>query len=393
MTENKEEIAERILAKETLLSPNRKLLRQFDTELKVNGYMISTRNAYLRTLELLDRVTRKSFEKLTKEEMMEYLRARAHHKSPRQKKEIKKFFSWLYKLPKGQYPECVSWIKAGNSIKKKLPEEMLTQEDILKLIRACNNARDRAIVSLLYESGARISELIRNIRIKDLRFDQLIRMKKKDGNYVELVPLMLDGKTGQRQIFVSDSIQYIREWINLHPHADNRDCYLFVNRTTGTPIIGLNFAEKLLKLLAKKAGIKKRIHPHLFRHSRATHLAKHMTEQEMKVYFGWSGGSRMPATYTHLSGADLLEKIKKIHGIEKQEDDESPLEALNCFKCGEINQPSNSFCKKCQTPLSTNKAFEELDKQNKRMKFLDKMMTMADDGNKDWLALKKELFD
>jgi integrase len=70
-----------------------------------------------------------------------------------------------------------------------------------------------------------------------------------------------------------------------------------------------------LKKLAKKAGIKKRIHRHLFRHSRATYMADYLTEAQMNVYFGWIQGSEMPSVYVHLSGRDIDDAILKANGI------------------------------------------------------------------------------
>lgn len=75
-----------------------------------------------------------------------------------------------------------------------------------------------------------------------------------------------------------------------------------------------------LQRIAKKAGISKQIHPHLFRHSRATYMANYLTEAQMNVYFGWAQGSDMPGVYVHLSGRDVDDAILKANGvIEKEE--------------------------------------------------------------------------
>ena len=66
---------------------------------------------------------------------------------------------------------------------------------------------------------------------------------------------------------------------------------------------------KVFKKIARKAGIEKKVYPHLFRHSRATQLARYLTEMEMKIFFGWSKNSNMPSVYVHLSGRDIDEKI------------------------------------------------------------------------------------
>ncbi len=54
---------------------------------------------------------------------------------------------------------------------RKLPEEILTEEDIRKMINAAYNTRDKAIVSVLYESGCRVGEFL-CMKIKNVQFDR-----------------------------------------------------------------------------------------------------------------------------------------------------------------------------------------------------------------------------
>ncbi|MDI6806991.1 MAG: zinc ribbon domain-containing protein [Candidatus Aenigmarchaeota archaeon] len=99
----------------------------------------------------------------------------------------------------------------------------------------------------------------------------------------------------------------------------------------------------------------------MFRHTRATHLAKHLTEQELKVFFGWTMGSNMPSTYVHLSGQDIEDKILALNGIKKIEKEEIPkIPTKKCPKCGETNSIGNKFCIKCETPLDL-KVVEEIE--------------------------------
>ena len=61
--------------------------------------------------------------------------------------------------------------------------------------------------------------------------------------------------------------------------------------------------------------IKKKIYPHLLRHSRLTELAKELTEQELKVFAGWVAGSNMAQIYVHLSGSDVSNKLLSNAGL------------------------------------------------------------------------------
>jgi ribosomal protein L40E len=102
---------------------------------------------------------------------------------------------------------------------------------------------------------------------------------------------------------------------------------------------------KIIKKAAEKAGIKKKVFPHILRHSRATFLANHLTEQQMNIYFGWVQGSDMPSIYVHLSGRDIESAVRAVYGLEEEE--KKTIKPAKCPRCGEINTPQARFCHKC----------------------------------------------
>jgi len=81
------------------------------------------------------------------------------------KKTLKKFFKWASKS------ELVNWFSLKNIETKVSQQDLITQEEFEATIGVCRNSRDRALISLLYESGARIGE-IGSMRIKDVSFDE-----------------------------------------------------------------------------------------------------------------------------------------------------------------------------------------------------------------------------
>ncbi|MCI0564101.1 MAG: hypothetical protein MN733_36965 [Nitrososphaera sp.] len=110
----------------------------------------------------------------------------------------------------------------------------------------------------------------------------------------------------------------------------------------------------ILQRLARVAGIKKRVNPHVFRHSRATYLANHLTEAQMKEYFGWIQASDMAAVYVHLSGRDVDNAVLKVYGITKeQETEKSILTPKTCDRCQLRNPSDNKFCSRCGITLDT----------------------------------------
>lgn len=169
-----------------------------------------------------------------------------------------------------------------------LPEEILMEEDIDRMVEYCDNERNRSLAALLYESGCRIGEFL-NLKVSNVMFD-------KNGAII-----IVDGKTGQRRIRIVKYAKLLAR-MTMFRERDER-------------VFNLNYAnaKKILKGMARKAGVKKRVNPHMFRHARATHLAKHLTEAQMKEFFGWYQGSEMAGVYVHLSGRDIDDVILKVY--------------------------------------------------------------------------------
>jgi len=251
---------------------------------------------------------------------------------------VRKLYKWL--RDSEDYPPEVKWIRPGNKKlpRMKLPEELLTEDDVVRLINATQNVRNKAFVSMIYETGCRIGEIL-FIRLKHISFDQYGAQ------------IVVDGKTGRRRIRIISSVPYLTEWINKHPSKDNPEAYLWMCRKN--KVLSYGAITRTLEILGEKAGIKKRLNPHNFRHSRATYLANHLTEAQMKEYFGWVQASDMASVYVHLSGRDVDSAILKVYGMSQNNNnkEESVLRPKDCPRCQENNPATNKFCFKCGMPL------------------------------------------
>jgi len=290
---------------------------------------------------------------------------------------IKKLYKWLRESE--DYPEEVKWIKPSNrnTGRIKLPEEILTEEDVKKLISVASNPRDRAFIAMLYESGCRIGEIL-FLRIRHIAFDRYGAQ------------IMVNGKTGPRRIRIISSVPYLTEWLNRHPDRKDPDSYVWLG---AQGLIGYNRASCIIKSLGKKTGIKKRLYPHIFRHSRATHLANYLTEAQMKEYFGWVQASDMASIYVHLSGRDVDDALlSRVYGVKKVDktEDKHFLPRV-CPRCGEINPPTNRFCSKCGMVLDEETMVDIIKRDEERRKadrILDELI--KDKEFKDMLLRKLE---
>lgn len=298
------------------------------------------------------KITRKDIEKFLEEWSFKYSKSYVFT----MKRKIKPFFRWVYGMDvKDGYPEVVDWIYCGkkSDMRRDLPE-ILTMEEIQKMIEVCSNFRDRAIVSILYESGCRASEIL-DLKINGLVFDEYG------------IKVVVNGKTGSRRLRLVSCVHDVKQWLNVHPRKNEDDAALFCALTKnnmGNPL-GDSSLDFIISQIKKRASLKKRVYPHLFRHTRATHLAKHLSEQELKVYFGWSKTSNMASVYIHLSGKDVENKILALNGIKTRDTGKPPVvPSSKCYKCGEINSIGNKFCFKCDAPL-TSKSIQKVENVKK----------------------------
>ncbi len=90
----------------------------------------------------------------------------------------------------------------------------------------------------------------------------------------------------------------------------------------------------MLRKVSKRAGITRRIYPHLFRHTRATILASKITEAPLEAQMGWVPGTKQMATYVHLSGKQTDMAILKAYGVEIKDNAIAEPMPVKCPRCG-----------------------------------------------------------
>lgn len=190
--------------------------------------------------------------------------------------------------------------------KKILPDILSFQEieTIIEKVDTGTNegARNRAILETLYSCGLRVTELI-NLKISFLYLDVgFIRVIGK-GDKERLIPI------GEM------AIKYIRIYkdnIRIHvPSIKGFEDILFLNRRGRTLSRVMIFI--IIKELALKAGIKKNISPHTFRHSFATHLVE--GGADLRAVQEMLGHESITTTeiYTHLDREYLRDTLHRFH--------------------------------------------------------------------------------
>ena len=331
---------------------NRKKIAEFTERCKADGMKPASITKDLFSLRFIGRNIKKNFRDANKKDIIRVKSSiEAQNWTDKTKHNhgvaLKKFYKWLYGLEeKGQYPKVVSWVETTEKKSRdRLPEEFVNEDELERMMQAADNQRDKAFTLLLFETGARIGEML-NVKIKHIVFEESIGL------------IMLNGKTGMRRCTIVASVPILAQFIDVHPLKNDPDSFLFLtkhNRMNGSKgYVQLTYAgaNKVLKALAERAGIKKRIHPHLFRHSSATRAAKFLTEAQMKAYYGWTRGSDMPGLYTHLSQRDVQDSILKMNGIDTGVKHQVKATIMVCRACKNRNSPGSKFCNVCGTILT-----------------------------------------
>ena len=162
--------------------------------------------------------------------------------------------------------------------------------------------RNRAMLEMLYGSGIRVSELI-NLSLSNLFFEEnLIRVTGK-GNKQRLVPM---GKFTKKFILF-----YINDSRTLQKIDSVYQDIVFLNRNG--KILTRQMIFTIIKQLALKANIKKKIGPHTFRHSFATHLLENGADlRTIQILMGHENITTTEV-YTHLDTQHLRSVIERFH--------------------------------------------------------------------------------
>jgi len=240
------------------------------------------------------------------------------------------------------YPDEVRWLR--KTIKKSDEREKpyFTDQEAEAMIKAAGSVMRKAFIAVRHEAGPRPGEGLL-MRVGDVQFDDagaLLHIRR--------------GKTGSRTVRLISSVPYLADYLSTHPYRNDPQAPIWLTTSTNHLNEPLSWVapNRIVKEVAAEAGIKKpRATLYMFRHGSATRNAKYLTDSELKLLYGWSGSSRMPAVYVHLSGGDLDEKYQSVYSGKHVETPRPEFAPTICPRCKEKAAPGMLYCPKCATPL------------------------------------------
>lgn len=348
---------ERFLNRLKAESPaNYRHVQQYASFLQASNRNPRTMYRQMFALSITFRFLKKDAKKATKNDLVAVIGAinQLTEYKPATKDKVRVVTKQFYKHLLGDdefYPEQVRWLKSQRPREERFKSgDLLTEEEIKRMIDASDEVRDRALVAVLFDTGARPAEIL-DMRICDVD--------------LESTPphVSLSGKTGLRSVAILMSASYLAEWINLVSKSKTPQSLLWLSLGHGKPKeeaisdFGLN---KVLKTLAVKAGISKPVTAYLFRHSHLSAMATRVPESVLRRRAGWTGSSTMPQVYIHLSGKQDDEQYMKAHGLVKPEEEIAKSTSKVCPKCKfAAIQISSGYCPRCGSSLSLPSAINE----------------------------------
>lgn len=254
---------------------------------QVNDVKDNTLSQHRSVLKVIDR-WKPLNKKWTKQDINDYVLSLKYKPSTIQKHKqlLKKYFRWC------DNDKAVEHLKVksiGNDLRR---EDILTVEDVNALIDKTPYPMYKALIAFMFESGARISEILA-IKVSDISED-------KERGMIVSVPSTKSAGTGNTE-YRRDLYPFSAGYIRNHITFNNlKESDLLFN-------VGHVPIHNMLQRLKKRTGIKKPISCHKFRNARALDLIlRGYNELLIKKKLGWGGDSAMLNRYVKLSDEDNI---------------------------------------------------------------------------------------
>ncbi|WP_373523836.1 site-specific tyrosine recombinase/integron integrase [Aquiflexum sp.] len=284
-----ESVPDRVPRKLPMEHPNyRKCPEEYVQKLEERRYSEGTIKAYVPLFEeFINFFSKMAIEDLGEKEVMEFSRFLVNERkvsSSYQNQAINAIKFYFEKVRRGER----KYYHVDRPIREKALPEVLSEEEVTKILRVTKNIKHKAILMTIYSAGLRIGELV-NLKIKDI-----------DSNRMQIRVEQAKGKKDRYTVLSQKTLEILRRYIK----QDRPFEYLFEGQGSRKELpvrYSTTSISSILNKAVKNAGIAKKVTVHTLRHSFATHLLERGTDLR---YIQSLLGHESPKTtqiYTHIT--------------------------------------------------------------------------------------------
>ncbi len=270
------------------------LLREFSYEMEIRGYSRSTIKQYSYDVELFRRHVEKPLMRVNNGDVKKFLiHLKIDHcynelTLSRKIASLKTFYRFMVENRHISSNPCSTLERPRKP--SKLPV-FLTEGEVKKLLDAASNFRDKLLLRMLYTTGLRVSEIC-SLKWRDI-----------DLQTGEILVRFGKGKKDRVVFTDEETVQMLKNY----KHGNGGDEKIF--KLTPRSV------QKIIKRVRERAGIMKRVTPHVLRHSLATHLLERGAD--IRAIQELLGHSKLSTTqiYTHVSREHLKKEYRKLFSL------------------------------------------------------------------------------
>lgn len=264
-----------------------KITQQYQNMLEIKRYSENTKKIYTCYFsDFVEKFSDRKLEEISTDEINNYILSliREKHISPSQQNQRINAIKFYYEKIEGHLKEFYSIERPR---KEHILPKVLSENEIITLLKATSNIKHKAILSTIYSGGLRRGEII-HLRLQDVNFDDKILYIRGAKGKKDRITLLSD----------ANSIVLKKYLATYKPNY-----WLFEGQDR--KMYSAESIAKVIKDSAQKAGINKRVTPHMLRHSFATHLLEHGVDLRYIQTFLGHESSKTTEIYTHISKRSL----------------------------------------------------------------------------------------
>lgn len=242
-------------------------------------------------------------------------------------------------------PPSLEWIPSttsGTYDPAPTPANMITWEEAKRMAtHPETNTRDAALIAVAWDAGPRSGEL-HDLTLGDVTDHELGKSLR-----------IRDGKTGTRDVTITNAVPYLQQWLNIHPATDanggggDPEAPLWSKLKTVDDISYRMFRDTF-KNAADRIELQKPNEPTNFRKSSASALAsKGVPQAHLEDRYGWERGSDSAARYIRVFGGDADRALAEARGMDVEIEEPDPTGPTRCIRCREFIERDAETCYNC----------------------------------------------